>query len=406
MLAVGPGLAEHHRTGLALHRTAVAMDPLAIRFHLQLLQEGGQATQAVGIGRDRARMPPEAVDVPHLGQGHQHRRIALQRRRDEMLVHRPGTGQQAVEHLGPEGDDAGQADRRPQGIPPADPVPKGKGPPASECRCPLRGGRDPDEVLLEPRLGQGRRQPGLGRLGIGQGLLGRESLGHHDHQRRLGVQSGHGFSHVARIDVGHEPQVDRGLQRPQRIPHQPGAQVRPADADVDDGPEGLSRRPDFPARTHRPGIVGHRAAHLGHLGRHRLAQRVIVRALGRPQRRVQHRPTLGVVDRLAAEQPPPRRLNFGGPRQVQTGLEPSLCPALLGQVEVQSRRLDGHPRQPIGVDYELVDDARFAIAYGSGVEGGPGGIGLGLGHGSRSVRRGARSRLRVGRRPVQSQIRE
>ncbi|MNS12692.1 hypothetical protein D3C72_442600 [compost metagenome] len=86
MLAVGAGLAEDDGAGLATDRGAVAAHPLAVRFHFQLLQEGGQATQGMGVGGHGARGAVQAVDVVDLSEGQQDRGIGLQRGLKEMLV--------------------------------------------------------------------------------------------------------------------------------------------------------------------------------------------------------------------------------------------------------------------------------------------------------------------------------
>ena len=196
----------------------------------------------------------------------------------------------------------------------------------------------------------------------------------------VSVEPGQGLGHVARVDIGHEAQVDRRGQRAQRIPDHARPQIRAANADMDDGLEGPAGRPGLGARAHAPGVVGHGQTHGVHLGRDRLAQGLEVRPGGRPQRRVQHRPALGGVDRLAREHPRPRRLDAGRPGQGDTGLEPLAGPALLGQIEIQPRRLDAHPRHPIRVGSELIDDPGLGVPGGGQIESGPIGAGWGVGH--------------------------
>ena len=47
VLAVGAGLAPHHRCRVPIHRPAVAIDALAVAFHFELLQVGGKALQVL-----------------------------------------------------------------------------------------------------------------------------------------------------------------------------------------------------------------------------------------------------------------------------------------------------------------------------------------------------------------------
>ncbi len=107
VLAVGARLSEDHRAGLAADRRSVAAHLLDVRFHFQLLQEGGQAAQGMGVGRHAARPTMQAVDIVDLDQGQQHRRVSLKRRFEEMAVHFGGAVQKRLKRLPPQGDDAG-----------------------------------------------------------------------------------------------------------------------------------------------------------------------------------------------------------------------------------------------------------------------------------------------------------
>ena len=55
MLAVGAGLAPHHRPRLFLDRCPVAGDALAVRFHIELLEIGGKPRQPLIVGNDGPR---------------------------------------------------------------------------------------------------------------------------------------------------------------------------------------------------------------------------------------------------------------------------------------------------------------------------------------------------------------
>ena len=328
----------------------------------------------MGVGGDGAGGPVKTVDVEHLGQRQQDRRVPLQRRRHEMVVHRGGARQHPFEHVPAQGDAARQADRRPQRIPPADPVPEGEGPTAAEGRRLVRRRRHPDEVFRHPLGRQRRRQPGLGRLGVGQGFLRRESLGHDHDQGGFRIEARQRLGHVARIDVGDEAQVDGGVQRAQRIPDHARPQVRPADADMNDRLERLALCARLGARPHGIGIGLHVRPHGVHLGRDRLAQGLEVSARRGAKSRVQDRPPFRQIDGLAGEQGRATPFDVAGARQVQTGVEGGLGPALFRQVQIEPRRLDRHPRQPVGIGGELVHDPRGGRLGGGLVEGGPGGV--------------------------------
>ena len=357
VLAVGAGLAEDDRAGGGVDGRAVALHPLAVRFHLQLLQEGRQAAQAVGIGRHGARVPAHALDVINLRQRQQHRGVLLQVRRQEMLVHGPGAVQHALEHVPAQRHGDRQADRRPQRIATPDPVAETEGPAAAPGLGLVRRGGDADQMARQAFGRQRFRQPGLGQLGIGQRFLRREGLGHDHDEGRLRLQTAQRLGHLARIDIGDEAQVDGWLQWAQRVPQQARAQVRAADTDMDDRRERLARPAGLGARADVGREPGHGVAGGGHLLRHRLAQRVEVGVSRGAQGRVQHRAPLGVVHHLAAEQGCPTPLDVAGPRQIQRRLEPLGAPRLFGQVQIQARGLHPHPLDPPGVRGELMEDA-------------------------------------------------
>ena len=83
---------------------------------------------------------------------------------------------------------------------------------------------------------------------------------------------------------------------------------------------------------------------------------------------MQHRPTLGVVDRLAAEQGRPPPFDVAGPRHIQRRLEALGGPALFRQVEIQARRLDPHPADPARIGGELMGDPRAGVLAGDGAK--------------------------------------
>ncbi|MNS90564.1 hypothetical protein D3C72_1246190 [compost metagenome] len=179
----------------------------------------------MGVGGDGAGGAAKAVDIVDLGQGQQDRGVGLQRSVKEVPVQFGGAVEEGLEDVPAQADDAGQADRRPQGVAAADPVAETEHTTAAEGGCALRRGGDADEVLGHAVGGQGGGQPGLGDLGVGQGFLGGEGLGDDDDQGGLGVQPGQGLGHVARIDIGDEADVDGRIERAQGVPDQARAQI-------------------------------------------------------------------------------------------------------------------------------------------------------------------------------------
>src|SRR5688572_5738762 len=64
MLPVGAGLAPYHGGGRPLDGAALAIDPLAVALHLELLEIGRQPRQVLFVGQDRVRFGTEEAGVP------------------------------------------------------------------------------------------------------------------------------------------------------------------------------------------------------------------------------------------------------------------------------------------------------------------------------------------------------
>ena len=124
VLAVGAGLAPHHRRGLRVERRAVAIDALAVALHLELLQVRGQALQVLFVRQHRVRLRAEHARVPYAEQAEHDRHVLLDRRGAEVLVHLVGAVEHLLEMAVADGERNRQADRRPQRIAAADPVPE------------------------------------------------------------------------------------------------------------------------------------------------------------------------------------------------------------------------------------------------------------------------------------------
>jgi hypothetical protein len=158
VLRVRPRLAPDDRAGRERQRRAAAVDALAVAFHLELLQVGGQPLQRLRVGRDAAAREAVEVAVPDVDEAEQHRQVALDRRLREVLVHRARAGEQLAKALGADRDRDRQADRRPQRVAAADPVPEAEGARDAEARRRLDVARRGDEVLFDPRAARATNQ--------------------------------------------------------------------------------------------------------------------------------------------------------------------------------------------------------------------------------------------------------
>src|ERR1700751_1349291 len=86
VLTIGPGLTPVDRAGVVVGPNAVERDVLAVALHGQLLEVGGEALQILLIRQYSDGLSPEEIVVPDGKQAHQHRQVALKRRRVEKLA--------------------------------------------------------------------------------------------------------------------------------------------------------------------------------------------------------------------------------------------------------------------------------------------------------------------------------
>jgi len=204
VLAVTADTAPDHRAGGAGHRCAVLAHALAVGLHVHLLQVFDEVAQVVVVGQERVALCTPEVVVPDAEHRQQHRHVAFERLAEEMLVHAVGAGQQILEvgHADRQGD--GQADRRPQRIATADPVPHRKDVLFADTEFDRRllVAGDGDEVAVELLFGAALAQiPGACGLGVLQRLEGAERLAGDDEQRGFDIQLGGHFAEFAAVDV-------------------------------------------------------------------------------------------------------------------------------------------------------------------------------------------------------------
>ena len=190
VLAVATDAAPDHRPAAGGDRRAVLAHALAIGFHVQLLQVVGDVAQVVVVGQDRVAACAPEVAVPDTQQAEQHRDVALEGRVAEMQVHVVGAGQQFLEIGDADRHGNRQADRRPQRIAPADPVPHRQDVFLADTE--LGGGGNVagngNEVSVQLRFAAALGQiPGARGLGILQGFQGGEGFAGNDEQGGFGT---------------------------------------------------------------------------------------------------------------------------------------------------------------------------------------------------------------------------
>ena len=127
---------------------ALAIDALAVALHVELLQVGRQPMQVLFVRQHGVRLGAEHARVPHAQQPEHHRQVALDRRGPEVLVHLVRAVEELLEVPEAGGQRDRQADRRPQRVAAADPVPEHEHVLGRDAELADRGlvGRDGDEV--------------------------------------------------------------------------------------------------------------------------------------------------------------------------------------------------------------------------------------------------------------------
>ena len=154
-----------------------------------------------------------------------------------------------------------------------------------------------DSIAAEP----GER-PGARGEGVGHRLLRGEGLGGDEEERLVGAEVADGFGEVGAIDVGDEAEGEVALRvEPERLVGHDGAEVRAADADVDDVADGLAGVALPRAGADAVGERSHLVQHRVDAGDDVFSVDENALGFGRAQGDVQDGAVLGDVDLVAAE---------------------------------------------------------------------------------------------------------
>ncbi len=203
--------------------------------------------------------------------------------------------------LGADGAGERQPDRRPHRVASADPFRQLEA--ARRVDAELSGGGQivahREEVPAGLLRTHCRGYPGTRGAGVGQGLLGGESLGGEHEQGFVRVSAAQRVGQFRRVDVGDigDAQVVAGVAAEGARGHA-RPEVRAADAEVDDAADRHAAGARHFAAADRLRQFGDPRPRRAHPVRDRNAGHGVV-AL-RPQRDVQHGAALGEVDQLAA----------------------------------------------------------------------------------------------------------
>ena len=304
VLTIVAQLAPDDRAGRGRERCAVIAHRLAVAFHFKLLEEGGEILERFVVGQHGQRPGTEEAGVPQADQAHHHRQVALEGRCAEMLVHALGASEHFVECLRADGDHQRQADRRPQRIATADPIPDREHQILvdAEFDGALRLARHGGEMVLQDDIrAQIGLQPVARGSGVEQGFLRGEGLADDDEQRRAWIEGLQQRGQLGAVEVGNvmHPQ-GRMPDRAQGIIHHLRAKVGATDADIDHVLDWLTLMPGALAAAQTFGEGGHAPTGFQHF-RHDVKRLAGEGPLAAPQGDVQHRAVFGVVEVFTSE---------------------------------------------------------------------------------------------------------
>src|SRR5690554_210447 len=358
VLAVGAYAAPQDRTGCKINRGAVLGYPLAVTFHVQLLQVFRQVLQVFVVGQHRVAAGTPEIVVPHAEHGHHYRQVALGRGCAEVAVHGVGAGQQGPELRHAQGQRDGQADGRPERVAPANPVPHGEDVLGSDAEAGggFYVGGDRQEVAGDGGVsGAVVQEPLASNQAVVERFLGAERFGLHQEQCSFRGQCLQGFSDIGAVDIGHKVTVKIALPvRFQGFDHQFGAQKGAADANAHYIGKALTGVTAVLASLHRLNQPLHARQCAVHLWHDVAAVYFYCGVCRLAQGGVQGRAVLGDVHNTAAEQGFGAVLQAAAEGQVGQCLQGIVCEPVPGEIQGQAGGFNQVPGGPPGVVPEQV----------------------------------------------------
>lgn len=205
VLGVGGRFAEEDGAGGVLDVLAGARNGLAVAFHGELLEVGGEAVEVLVERSNKVSLGTEEVAVPDAQQTTKDGDVLLQGSLTEVLVHGVGTGQELMEVVVTDVESDGETNGTPDGVTATHPRLETEHVLAVNAELGDFGlvGRESDEMLSDVRLILGGfEEPLLGGVGVGGSLGGGEGLGGDQEEGGLGVRVLEGFSNMGAVNVG------------------------------------------------------------------------------------------------------------------------------------------------------------------------------------------------------------
>ncbi len=205
MLAVGTRFAPEDRTRLVVHALGIAVNGLAVGFHVGLLEVGGEAVEVLVVREHGVARSAEEVVVPNADEGEDDGQVLVSRSGLEMLIHFVSTLVELHVVFEADAEADGEADCRPQGVTATHPVPEFEhvGSIDTECCDSFGVGGESHEVLGDRLFVaiECLEDGCLCSFGVRHGFKSRERLGSNDEERFFDVYLLEGFGHVSAVDV-------------------------------------------------------------------------------------------------------------------------------------------------------------------------------------------------------------
>lgn len=321
-------------TGLVVDALAALSDELPVRLHVALLEVVRELVKVLVVREEELRLRAVKVVVPEPDEREEDGEVLLEWRGLEVLVHAMRTAKQLLKVVVPDDERDREADRGPERVAPADPVPELEhvGGRDAELGDRLRVRAQRDKVFRDVRLVLRRREEPLARGDrVRDRLLCRERLASDDKERRFRVAHTQRLRDVRAVDVGHKVRGQVALRVGlERLRDHDGAEVRATNADVHDGVNGLAGV-SLPCAA-ADGLcelldVRKDSLYLAHTG---LLDLEVVEVA---ERDVEYGAVLGGVDVLTGEHLVAIRLDICLASQREQGLEDRVRDQVLGVVE-------------------------------------------------------------------------
>lgn len=204
MLAVRARLAPNNLTSLVVDDVAVAIDALAVAFHIDLLEISGKTAHVLVISENRLSFGAPEIIVPNAKKRHQNWNIFAIRSAAEILVYLVRASKEFFEMIEPDGKRYAETDRAPKGVTSANPVPKFKHIVRIDTKLldvfAIR--RERHEMFRNGGLISGFfHKPAFRCFPVRHRLLGRERLRSDDEKRRFRIQILERFGNVRAVYV-------------------------------------------------------------------------------------------------------------------------------------------------------------------------------------------------------------